>query len=60
LKIKLTDRNSDITAVIEAELQAVLNTLTEQDFQDSFKKWQMRWEQCIHPERGCLEGDGVQ
>jgi hypothetical protein len=26
--------------VIEAELQAVLNTLTEHHFQDVFKKWQ--------------------
>jgi hypothetical protein len=25
--------------VIEAELQAVLNTLTEHDFQDAFTKW---------------------
>jgi hypothetical protein len=29
--------------VIEAESQAVLNTLTEHDFQDEFKKWQKRW-----------------
>jgi hypothetical protein len=26
--------------VMEAESQAVLNTLTEDDFQDAFKKWQ--------------------
>jgi hypothetical protein len=30
--------------VIEAELQAVLNTLIEKDFQDAFKNWQKCWE----------------
>jgi hypothetical protein len=37
--------------VIEAESQAVLNTLTEHYFQDAFKKWQERWERYF-------EGDG--
>jgi predicted helicase len=38
LKIKVTGRHFDITEVIVAESQAVLNTRTEQDFQDAFKK----------------------
>jgi predicted helicase len=38
LKIKLKGRYSDTVEVIEAELQAVLNTFTEHDFQDAFKK----------------------
>jgi hypothetical protein len=42
LKIKLKDRHFDTTEVIEAESQAVLNTLTEHDFQDAFKKRQKR------------------
>jgi hypothetical protein len=33
--------------VIGAESQAVLNTLTEHDFQDAFKKLQKHWERCI-------------
>jgi hypothetical protein len=37
LKIKLKGRHFDITEVIEAESQAVLNTLIEQDFQDALK-----------------------
>jgi hypothetical protein len=37
LKIKLKDRHFDTVEVIEAESQAVLNTLTEHDFQDAFK-----------------------
>jgi hypothetical protein len=36
--------------VIAAESQAVLDTLTEHDFQDAFKKWQKLWERCIREE----------
>jgi hypothetical protein len=39
MKIKLKCRNSDTTEVTEVELQAVLNTLTEHDFQDPFKNY---------------------
>jgi hypothetical protein len=38
LKIKLKGRHFDTIEMIEAESQAVLNTLTEHDFQDAFKK----------------------
>jgi hypothetical protein len=34
--VKLKGRHFDSTEVIEAESQAVLNTLTEHDFQDAF------------------------
>jgi hypothetical protein len=37
LKIKLKGRYFDTTEVMEAESQAVLNTLPEHDFQDAFK-----------------------
>jgi 2C-methyl-D-erythritol 2,4-cyclodiphosphate synthase len=60
LKKKLRDRHSDTTVVIEAESQAVSNTLTERDFQDAFRKLQKRWEQCIRTERKYFEGDGGQ
>jgi hypothetical protein len=60
LKIKVRGRHYDRIEVIEAELQAVPNTLTEHYFQDAFKKWQKRWEQCIHAERDYLKGDGGQ
>jgi hypothetical protein len=50
LKIKLKGRQSDRIEMIEAESQAVLNTLAEHDFQDAFKKWQRHWEQCISAE----------
>jgi hypothetical protein len=35
LKIKLKGRHFDTTELMEAELQAVLNTLTEHHFQDA-------------------------
>jgi hypothetical protein len=47
LKIKLKGRHFDTIEVIEAESQAVLNTLIEHDFQGPFKKYQKRWERCI-------------
>jgi hypothetical protein len=54
---KLKGRHFDTIEVIDAELQAVLNTLTEHDFQDAFKKWQKRWERCIDSRlRGLLRG----
>jgi hypothetical protein len=56
-KIKLKDRHFDTIEVIEAESQAVLNTLIEHDFQNAFKKWQKPWERCICAEGGYFEGD---
>jgi hypothetical protein len=58
LKIKLKSRHFDTTEAIEAESQAVLNTLTEHDFQDAFKKWQKRWERGLRMEGDYLERDG--
>jgi hypothetical protein len=39
---KTEGRQFDTTDMIEAELRVVLNTLTEHDFQNAFKKWQKR------------------
>jgi hypothetical protein len=52
LKIKLKDHHFDTIEVTEAKSQAVLNILTEHDFQDAFEKWQKHWERCIHAEGG--------
>jgi hypothetical protein len=48
--------------VIEAESQAVLNTLTLTltPFQDALRKWQKRWELYIRAEGDYIEGDGFQ
>jgi hypothetical protein len=58
IEIKLKGRNYDTTEVSEAELQAVLNTLTEHDFRNAFKKMQKRFERFIRAEEDCLGGDG--
>jgi hypothetical protein len=55
LKIQLKGRHFDTTEVIEAESQAVLNTHTEHDFQDAFKKYQKCWERCISAEGDYFE-----
>jgi hypothetical protein len=36
--------------VIEAEFQAVMNTLADHDFQDATEKCQETWKLCISPE----------
>jgi hypothetical protein len=60
LTMKLKGRHFGTVEVIEAESQAVLKTLTEHDFQDTFKKYQKRWERCIRAEGDYLESDGGQ
>jgi hypothetical protein len=56
-KIKLKSSHFDTT---EAESQAVLNTLTEHDLQDAFKKLQKCWVSWICTEGDYFEGDGGQ
>jgi hypothetical protein len=56
LKIKLKGRHFDTGELIEAESQAMLNTLTEHIFQYAFKKGQKRWERGILIEGDYFEG----
>jgi hypothetical protein len=58
LRIKLRDHHLVIIAVLEAESHAVLNTLTEHEYQDAFKNWQKHWEWCIHVEGCYFKGGG--
>jgi hypothetical protein len=60
LKIKVKGRHFDTVEMIEAESQAVLNTLTEHDFQDAFKQWQKRWKKCIRMAGDSVDGAGGQ
>jgi hypothetical protein len=53
LKIKLKGRHLHTIEVMGAESQAVLDTLTEHDFQDAFKNGRSA-------EEGYFEGDGGQ
>jgi hypothetical protein len=56
LKINLKGHHFDTNEVMEAELEAVLNTLTEHDFQAAFRKWQKPWGLCTHIVGDCFEG----
>jgi hypothetical protein len=60
LETKLKGRLFYQVEMIKAELQAMLNTLTEHDFHDAFKKWQKRKERCLRCEGGYFKGDGDQ
>jgi hypothetical protein len=58
--MKLKSRHFDTIELVKAESQVVLNTLTEHDFQDAFKKWRKRWEWFVCEEEDYFEGDGGQ
>ena len=45
------------TEEIQAELQAVLNTLRENYFQECIKNWQRCWDCCQASEGDYFEGD---
>jgi len=46
LKMKLTGRRFQTLEEIQTELQAVVNALRENDFQECFKKWQRCCDRC--------------
>jgi predicted helicase len=54
--MKLKDHSFDTIEVIEEESQAVLNTLTEHDFQDAFKKMTEALGMVYTCRRGLLRG----
>jgi hypothetical protein len=58
MKLKLKGRRFDTTEVIKAESQRVLDTLTEMDFQEAFKKLRRRWDRCLHAGGNYFEGGG--
>jgi hypothetical protein len=58
MKLKLKGRRFDTIEEIQAESQRVLDTLTEKDFQETFRKLRRRWDRCLHAGGNYLEGDG--
>jgi hypothetical protein len=58
MKLKLKGRRFDTNEEIQAESQRVLDTPTEKNFQEAFKKWRRRWDQCLHAGGNYFEGDG--
>ena len=57
LKMKLKGRRFQTLEEIQAESQAVLNTIRENDFQECLKNWQRRWDHCQASEGDYFEGD---
>jgi hypothetical protein len=47
MKLKLIGHRFHTNEEIQAELQTVLDTLTEKGFQEAFQK-RRRWNQCLH------------
>ena len=48
-KVKITMKGKHFESIqdIEATTTAQLKTLTKEDFQNCFRKWQERWEKCV-------------
>jgi hypothetical protein len=58
IKLKLKGRQFDTIEEIQSESQSVLDTLTENDFQEAFQKWRRRWDRCLHAGGNYFEGVG--
>jgi hypothetical protein len=59
--MKLKDRHFDTVGMIEAESQALLNSLTENTTSRThFVNWSNLWELSIRAEEDYLKGDGGQ
>jgi hypothetical protein len=56
--LKLKGRRFDIIEEIQAELQRVLDTLTEKYFQEAFQKWRRLWDRCVDAGGNHFECDG--
>jgi hypothetical protein len=44
----------------QRELQAVLNSIKENDFHSAFEAQKKRWDRCIHSQGDYFEGDDSQ
>ena len=58
-KVKMTMKGKRFESIqdIEAATTAQLKTLTKEDFQNCFRKWQERWDKCVRSEREYFEGN---
>ena len=58
-KVKMTMKGKRFESIqgIEAAVTAQLKTLTKEDFQNCFRKWQERWDKCVWSEGEYFEGN---
>jgi hypothetical protein len=59
LKFKLKEIRFDTVGEIQAESPRVLDTLTENYFQEALQKSRRRWDQCLRAGGNYFEGDGT-
>jgi hypothetical protein len=57
MKLKLKGRHFGTNEEIQAESQKVLDSVTENDFQEAFQKWRRRRDRCLHAQGNYFEGD---
>jgi hypothetical protein len=48
LKIKLKGLHFKTVPDIQRELQAILDSIKENDFHGAFEAWKKQWDHCIH------------
>jgi len=58
-KVQMTMKGKDFESIqdIEAAMTVQLKTLTNEDFQNCFRKWQERWDKCVRSDGEYFEGD---
>ena len=58
-KVKMTMKGKrfEPTQDIEVATTVLLKTLTKEDFQNCFRKWQERWDMCVRSNGQYFEGD---
>jgi hypothetical protein len=60
MKLQLKGRRFDRVDEIQRELQNVLGTLRDQDFQHMFQQRQRRWDRCVAAQGDYFKGDAAQ
>jgi hypothetical protein len=58
IKLKLKGRRFDNTEKIQAESQRVLDTLTENGFQEAIQQRRRWWDRCLDGRAIYFDGDG--
>jgi hypothetical protein len=60
LKMKLKGWRFETVSDIQRELQAVLDSIKENDFHSAIEAWRKRWDRCTCSKGDYFEGDGSQ
>jgi hypothetical protein len=58
MKLKLKGWHFDSSEEIQTELQDMMKSLTQNDFQQCFQSWKSHWDRFINAEGNYFEGDG--